>query len=67
MIHYEEKRKQLWVLSGFSNSFFVLSDTAGFEFKCTDCYDPSLNISWTIDYPILADKDSSASSLADFK
>jgi dTDP-4-dehydrorhamnose 3,5-epimerase len=74
----EENKTQFWVPPGFAHGFAVLSDTADFEYKCTDYYDPSdegsilwndpsLNISWPIDNPILSDKDSSASRLADFK
>lgn len=78
MIHSEENKKQLWVPPGFAHGLVVLSDTADFEYKCTDYYDPSdegsilwndpsLNISWPIDNPILSDKYASASRLADFK
>jgi dTDP-4-dehydrorhamnose 3,5-epimerase len=74
----EENKTQFWVPPGFAHGFAVLSDTADFEYKCTDYYDPSdegsilwndpsLNISWPIDNPILSDKDSSAPRLADFK
>jgi dTDP-4-dehydrorhamnose 3,5-epimerase len=74
----EENKTQFWVPPGFAHGFAVLSDTADFEYKCTDYYDPSdegailwndpgLNISWPIDNPTLSDKDSSASRLVDFK
>lgn len=74
----EENKTQFWVPPGFAHGFVVLSDTADFEYKCTDYYDPydegsilwndsSLDISWPIDNPILSDKDSSAPRLADFK
>jgi dTDP-4-dehydrorhamnose 3,5-epimerase len=74
----EENKTQFWVPPGFAHGFVVLSDTADFEYKCTDYYDPSdegsilwndpsLNILWPINNPILSNKDSSASKLADFK
>ena len=74
----EENKKQFWVPPGFAHGFLVLSETADFEYKCTDYYDPSdegsilwsdpdLNIPWPIDHPRLSDKDSSAPKLVDLK
>lgn len=74
----EENKTQFWVPPGFAHGFVVLSDTADFEYKCTDYYDPSdessifwndpdLNIPWPIDHPRLSDKDSSAPKLVDLK
>ena len=71
----EENKKQFWVPPGFAHGFVVLSDTADFEYKCTDFYDPSdegsilwndpaLNITWPIDKPILSNKDANAKELA---
>ena len=37
----EENKTQFWVPPGFAHGFAVLSDTADFEYKCTDYYDPS--------------------------
>ena len=70
----EENNRQFWVPPGFAHGFLVLSDTADFEYKCTDYYDPSdegsilwndsdLNIPWPIDNPILSDKDANANRL----
>jgi dTDP-4-dehydrorhamnose 3,5-epimerase len=69
-----ENKIQFWVPPGFAHGFLVLSETADFEYKCTDYYDPSdegcilwndpdLNISWPIDNPILSAKDAIADSL----
>ena len=74
----EENKTQLWVPPGFAHGFVVLSDTADFEYKCTDYYDPSdegsilwndpdLDIPWPIDNPILSNKDARADRLADLK
>ena len=74
----EQNKKQLWVPPGFAHGFVVLSDTADFEYKCTDYYDPSdegsilwndpdLDISWPIENPILSNKDARADRLADLK
>lgn len=72
----EENKTQLWVPPGFAHGFLVLSETADFEYKCTDYYDPSdegsilwsdheLNIPWPIENPNLSEKDANASLLAD--
>ena len=72
----EDNKKQFWVPPGFAHGFVVLSDTADFEYKCTDYYDPSdegcilwsdpdLDISWPITNPVLSTKDKSAKQLAD--
>ena len=74
----EENKTQLWVPPGFAHGFVVLSDTADFEYKCTDYYDPSdeasilwndpdLNIPWPIDNPTLSEKDASAETWINFK
>ena len=74
----EENKTQFWVPPGFAHGFLVLSDTADFEYKCTDYYDPSdegsllwndpdLNISWPENDPNLSEKDANAPKLADLK
>jgi dTDP-4-dehydrorhamnose 3,5-epimerase len=74
----EENKRQFWVPPGFAHGFVVLSDTADFEYKCTNYYspsdegsilwnDPDLDIPWPIDSPKLSDKDASAEKLVDFK
>lgn len=78
LILSEGNKTQLWVPPGFAHGFVVLSDTADFEYKCTDYYDPSdegsilwndsdLDIPWPLDNPILSNKDASADRLADLK
>jgi dTDP-4-dehydrorhamnose 3,5-epimerase len=37
----EENNRQFWVPPGFAHGFVVTSETADFEYKCTDYYDPS--------------------------
>ena len=74
----EDNKKQFWVPPGFAHGFVVLSDTADFEYKCTDYYDPSdegsilwsdpdLNIPWPIANPVLSTKDESAKRLVDLR
>lgn len=72
----EENKRQFWVPPGFAHGFVVLSDTADFEYKCTDYYDPSdegsliwndpvLAITWPLETPTLSDKDSKAPTFAE--
>ena len=71
----EENKRQLWVPPGFAHGFVVLSESADFEYKCTDYYDSSdegsilwndtdLNIPWPITNPVLSHKDLNALPLA---
>lgn len=65
----EENKCQLWVPPGLAHGFVVLSDTADFEYKCTDYYDPSdegcliwndpdVGVEWPLGIePILSAKD----------
>ena len=72
----EENKKQFWVPPGFAHGFVVMSDTADFEYKCAEYYDPAdeasllwsdpdLGIPWPVVSPTLSEKDASASVLAD--
>ena len=74
----EDNKKQFWVPPGFAHGFVVLSDTADFEYKCTDYYDPSdegsilwsdqdLDIPWPIANPVLSTKDENAKRLVDLR
>ncbi|MCA6970371.1 MULTISPECIES: dTDP-4-dehydrorhamnose 3,5-epimerase [Pectobacterium] len=64
----EENKTQFWLPPGLAHGFVVLSDTADFEYKCTDYYDPSdegcllwndpeVGIEWPITDPLLSEKD----------
>ena len=72
----EDNKKQVWVPPGFAHGFIVLSDTADFEYKCTDYYDPydegcilwndpDLGIPWPVANPVLSTKDENAKRLVD--
>ena len=74
----EENKKQFWMPPGFAHGFVILSDTADFEYKCTDYYDPcdegsilwsdpDLDITWPITNPVLSTKDASAKRLSDLR
>ena len=74
----EENKKQFWVPEGFAHGFLVLSDSADFEYKCTNYYDPSsegcllwndpeLGIEWPLQdlAPLLSEKDKQGKLLKD--
>lgn len=68
-----ENKRALWVPPGFAHGFLTLSESADFQYKCTDVYhpssertirwdDPDLGIDWPLDGAIevqLSDKDRS--------
>lgn len=65
----EDNKQMLWVPPGFAHGFYVTSDEAEFQYKCTDYYapgdeysllwnDPTVGIDWPIsDEPVLSQKD----------
>jgi dTDP-4-dehydrorhamnose 3,5-epimerase len=72
----DENKRQFWIPPGFAHGFVVLSETADFEYKCTDYYDssdeasilwndPDLEIPWPIENPKLSIKDTSAQNFVD--
>ncbi len=72
----DENKRQYWVPPGLAHGFVVLSDTADFEYKCTDYYDPSdegclmwndptVGIDWPISTPSLSGKDQQGLRLED--
>jgi len=74
-----ENKHQLWVPPGFGHGFLVLSETAGFEYNCTDYYapefdrsirwdDPDIGIEWPLtegEELTLSEKDTAAPFLKD--
>lgn len=59
---------QLWIPPGYAHGFCVLSETADFQYKCTEFYepedeggllwnDPDLGIVWPVKSPRLSEKD----------
>jgi dTDP-4-dehydrorhamnose 3,5-epimerase len=74
----EDNNRMLWVPPGFAHGFLVTSETADFQYKCTDSYAPEheraihwadedLAIEWPISdkaAPIVSQKDKQAVSFA---
>jgi dTDP-4-dehydrorhamnose 3,5-epimerase len=71
-----EDFRQLWIPPGFAHGFCVVSETAEFEYKCTDFYhpaseiviawnDPAIGIDWPVAEPLLSDRDAAAPPLSD--
>ncbi|SDY45658.1 dTDP-4-dehydrorhamnose 3,5-epimerase [Proteiniborus ethanoligenes] len=77
----ENNKKMLYIPEGFAHGFYVLSDFAIFEYKCTDYYVPSdqqgiiwndseLGIEWPIDTStdiILSEQDKKWGTVKDFQ
>ncbi|UVW36107.1 dTDP-4-dehydrorhamnose 3,5-epimerase [SAR92 clade bacterium H455] len=64
----EENHRQLWLPPGLAHGFVVTSESADFEYKCSDYYDPEdegcliwndpdVGIEWPLANPLLSDKD----------
>ena len=69
-----ENFKQLYIPPGFAHGFYVMSEVAEVEYKCTDFYAPddeltiiwnddTLGIAWPATSPLLSPKDASGRSL----
>lgn len=69
---------QFYIPPGFAHGFCVLSESADFEYKCTDYYDPSdeggilwndneIGIKWPITNPLLSNKDNNQQSFYEYK
>lgn len=64
----ESNHRMLWVPEQFAHGFYVLSETADFQYKCTAQYDPEheISIRWddpnlAIDWPLVAGEQPSLS------
>lgn len=73
-----ENHRQLWIPPGYAHGFVVLSETADFEYKCTEYYDPTdeigllwndpdVGIQWPIPNPKLSPKDQKLPTLAEIR
>ncbi len=70
-----ENKNQLWIPPGLAHGFCVLTDTADFEYKCTDYYypdhegcllwnDEEISIKWPVTNPKISEKDKEGLTLA---
>jgi dTDP-4-dehydrorhamnose 3,5-epimerase len=73
-----ESFRQLWIAPGFAHGFYVTSERAQVEYKCTEVYDasdevsilwndPDIGIDWPATDPVLSEKDRRASRLCDLR
>lgn len=72
-----ENKRQLWIPEGFAHGFYVTSEVAEFQYKCTDYYAPDCerSIRWDDEYhairwplggqPLVAAKDAQGALLRD--
>lgn len=73
----EDNKRQFYVPPGYAHGFVTLSETADFEYKCTEYYDPndeggilwndpSIGIDWPIANPLLSNKDQELPTLLEY-
>jgi dTDP-4-dehydrorhamnose 3,5-epimerase len=73
----DNNHRMLFVPKGFAHGFCTLEDYTEFQYKCDNFYapvsegsiiwnDPTLNIFWPIENPILSEKDAKAQAFKDF-
>ena len=71
-----ENKRHFWIPEGYAHGFVTLSETALFNYVCTDTYDreadagvrwndAALAIDWPVASPLLSDKDARLPFLAD--
>lgn len=72
----EQNKTMLWVPPGFAHGFLTLEDNTVFIYKCSQVYnkdsegclfwnDPTLNINWNIENPVISEKDNKAPLFGD--
>jgi dTDP-4-dehydrorhamnose 3,5-epimerase len=73
-----ENFRQFYIPEGFAHGFCVLSEVAQFQYKCTDFYypsdeitvlwsDPEIGIEWPVANPLLSEKDQTAPPLSEVR
>ena len=71
-----EKQNQIFIPAGFAHGFLARSETVQFLYKCSEFYDPGdehglrwddpgLAIAWDVSSPLISEKDTRYSSLAE--
>jgi len=72
-----ENKKQFWIPPGFAHGFLTLEENSIFNYKCTNYYSPlsegtiqwddkDLDINWSIDEPIVSEKDQHGEKFSNF-
>ena len=72
-----DNKQQMYIPEGFAHGFLVLENNTIFSYKCTDYYhkesedsllwsDPTLNINWNLENPIISEKDKNAKYFDNF-
>jgi len=73
-----ENKNMFFIPAGFAHGFYVLSETADFQYKCSNFYDkeseggilwndPDINVAWLAANPILSEKDKTWPILKDIE
>jgi dTDP-4-dehydrorhamnose 3,5-epimerase len=71
-----ENKRQFYIPPGFAHGFLVTSESALFQYKCTQLYspkdemavrwdDPAIGIQWPLKDPLLSERDTKALRLQD--
>jgi dTDP-4-dehydrorhamnose 3,5-epimerase len=71
-----DNKRQFYIPPGFGHGFVVLSETALFQYKCTEIYspkdemairwdDPDIGIEWPLPEPLLSERDANGLRLRD--
>ena len=71
------ENKLFWIPEGFAHGFIALEDNTIFQYKVTNFYnkesemsirwnDPTLNIQWGVEVPVISDKDMQSPLFEDF-
>jgi dTDP-4-dehydrorhamnose 3,5-epimerase len=74
----DTNHRQLWIPPGYAHGFCVLSETADFQYKCTDLFFPEdeggliwndleVSIEWPVESPKLSKKDLSLPTLDEIR
>lgn len=73
----EDNHRLFWVPPGYAHGFVVTSESADFQYKCTDYYnpgdeggilwnDPDVGIDWPLGEPTLSEKDGILPTLSEY-
>ena len=73
-----ENKTMFWIPPGFAHGFVTIEDNTIFTYKCTAVYnketegalmwnDPSINIDWGIDNPLVSEKDQKVELFENFQ